>query len=125
MTHLSRKLVLASAAALIASLFAVAPLGAQTLCNGEVPTIQSNEAVITGTPERDVILAGSGDNNIRALGGDDVICAGSGNDTVAGNAGADVIFGEDGNDVIRGGPGADDIFGGSGDDELRLSLIHI
>ena len=122
MTLRNPKLGAAFAAALIASLFAIAPAGAQATCGGLVPTIESNAAEIVGTTGNDVILAGPGNNMIRGIAGDDVICGGDGDDEIIGGLGADIIFAGNGDDFVKGGSGADDIFGGPGDDELRGAL---
>lgn len=98
-------------------------------CAGHPATIlgSSDEAVIRGTPHRDVIWAGPGDHEILGLGGNDIICAGSGDDVIYGGAGNDLIFGGSGHDTIyggagddtiRGGRGSDVIYGGRGDDTL-------
>lgn len=97
-------------------------------CGGLAATTVSDAVRIAGTPGRDVILAGPGDNAIYGLGGNDVICAGAGRDTVfggrgsddlAGGRGEDLILGETGNDGLDGGPGAhDQVDGGPGDDSI-------
>ena len=73
MTLRNAKLGSAIAAALIASLFAIAPAGAQATCGGQVPTIESNASTIVGTTGDDVILAGPGNNMIRGLAGNDTV----------------------------------------------------
>ena len=60
-------------------------------------------AKITGTEGRDVILGGSENEAIEALGGNDVVCAG------------------DGHDEIDGGPGRDELHGGALKDRLQSS----
>src|SRR5262245_32923309 len=87
-------------------------------CDGKQATIASNAATILGTKAPDVIVAGSGDNEIVGEGGNDLICAGGGNDTIFGVRGNDTVFGEEGNDTIHGERGSDDLDGGGGSDRL-------
>ena len=107
----------------------VAPLGYNV--------IESDGALIEGTPGDDFICAGDSSNRILGLAGNDVIFAGGGDDFVSGGDGDDVIdagtesdtvHGDDGRDHIDGGrhpdtlfggPGADTIFGGGGKDRIR------
>jgi len=71
---------------------------------------------LTGTAERDVIVAFGGDDTVNARAGDDVICARHGADQVNGGRGADWIRGGRGSDDLRGGPGGDTARGGFGVD---------
>ncbi len=97
-------------------------------CDGEVATIVSAAATITGTPGVDVIVAtGTTGQTIRSGAGDDIICgssgpdrifAGDGNDTVLAGNGNDAIDGWNGFDTIDGGFGNDSVAGGSGDDVI-------
>ena len=66
-------------------------------CDGIKATIVGNARAntITGTPRRDVIVAGDGDDRVRGLGGNDVICGDLGSDRLVGGAGNDRIFGEE------------------------------
>ena len=80
--------------------------------------------VLEGTPERDFICGGAGDDVIFGLGGDDVLLGGEGDDTVNGGAGNDVIAGEGGADRLRGGPGDDTVNGRDGGTEERLTAGH-
>ena len=124
-----------------------APEGAPPRCGGlEATIVGTGEGdVLAGTPRRDVIWAGDGDDVIEALDGHDVICAGAGDDAISGGdgvdriwggagedaisggvgsdilrggPGSDVIYSERGNDDIQGGPGDDRLFGGHGDDQI-------
>jgi len=79
-----------------------------------------------------VIVAGSGDDAIRAAGANDVIIAGAGNDRLSGDAGADSLTGGIGADVFAysnvsdsSGDGVDFIadFRHSEGDRIDLSLI--
>ena len=58
---------------------------------------------------QDVVLGGSGHDDIWTGAGDDVVDGGSG---------SDYINGELGNDCLKGGKGSDSIYGGYGDDTL-------
>ncbi len=60
--------------------------------------IVSNAGTINGTNQNDLILAGTGNNNIRGRGGDDCILGGGGNDTINGGVGYNVCFGGPGTD---------------------------
>lgn len=90
-------------------------------CFGEIATIVGDDGdnIIEGTPERDVIVALAGNDEIRGRGGDDLICGGDGDDTIRGNAGNDLIEAGEGDDWVGGGKGADTIRGGGGKDTLR------
>jgi parallel beta-helix repeat protein len=92
----------------------------KTRCFGLKPTKSGTAAgeTIFGTPHRDVIQAGGGNDRIVGRGGNDVICGGSGNDIVAGGAGADRIDGGLGHDTVDGGAGNDRIIGGADADKL-------
>jgi Ca2+-binding RTX toxin-like protein len=65
--------------------------------------------VIVGSPGRDEIDTGDGENVVHGLGGDDSIVAGRG---------ADEVHGGDGADFVAGGDGADLLFGDAGDDYI-------
>ena len=69
---------------------------ARPTCAGEKATIVGNGKAntLTGTPQRDVIWAGDGNDKISGLGGNDLICAGGGADRIAGGPGDDTIYGE-------------------------------
>ncbi len=80
--------------------------------------------VIVAPPGVAVVLAGPGDDTIRAAPLAAASCPGEcrlgvGSQTFDGGPGNDVVFGERGNDVLRGGEGDDRLFGGIGDDLLR------
>ena len=105
----TRSLVTTAVVALVSSVIAAAPVGAQELCGGLTPTITSNAALIQGTQGDDVILGGDGPNRIEAYGGNDTICS---------RAGDDEIIAGDGDDFVRAGGGVDIVFGGSGDDRM-------
>ncbi len=65
-------------------------------CAGEKATIVGNDKSndVRGTPQRDVIWAGAGNDRISGLDGNDLICAGEGADRIAGGPGDDTIYGE-------------------------------
>ncbi len=87
-------------------------------CLGKPATLVSNAATILGSRGNDVIVAGPGDNEIRARGGNDTICAGRGDDRIHGGRGNDNVNGGAGDDVLRGGRGSDRLRGGAGSDRL-------
>jgi len=87
---------------------------------------------LRGTPGRDYIAAGGGDDIVKGLGGADVISGGDGadilrggrgNDVISGGDGADILRGERGDDVISGGDGADILRGGRGNDVLGSRIF--
>src|SRR4051812_31158967 len=82
---------------------------------------------ITGTPQRDGICAGGGNDFVDGKGGADRIFGGEGDDhlkgglqadLVSGGRGRDVLGGSDHVDVLRGGRGADALNGGNWRDTL-------
>lgn len=58
----------------------------------------------------DVLIGGSGDDEIRGRRGDDILLGGSGRDRIYGGSGEDDIIGGAGNDYLRGGSGSDDFY---------------
>ena len=116
------------------------PAHALLTCDGEIVSMvgTATDDILTGTPYKDVILAGAGNDRIDGRGGDDVICGedgrdtihgGDGEDRVWGDRGSDHLFGDDGNDTVGGGTDGcsvpacnsgdvDRIDGGAGDDKL-------
>lgn len=75
--------------------------------------------VIKGTMRADVLTGTADRDRIVAFAGDDTVNAGDGNDRVHGNRGDDTLNGEGGNDRVFGGRGGDTLSGGDGDDVLR------
>lgn len=82
----------------------VAPLGVAPTAAAAAPTCAGIKATIvgnakhnriTGTPRRDVIVAGAGNDTIRGLGGNDVVCGGEGADRIFGGPGNDRLFGQE------------------------------
>jgi RTX calcium-binding nonapeptide repeat (4 copies) len=74
---------------------------------------------IEGTPQKDKIRGGEGDDYIDGNAGSDQLRGGEGDDELDGGKGNDILHGEDGNDKIKGGKGSDRISGGIGDDEIE------
>lgn len=72
--------------------------------------------LLVGTPRRDVVDAGAGDDSFSGLAGSDLVCGGPGDDVLGGAAGSDRIYGGSGKDVISGGTGSDVLRGESGAD---------
>ncbi|GAW35550.1 bifunctional hemolysin/adenylate cyclase precursor [Roseovarius sp. A-2] len=78
----------------------------------------SENDLIGGTDEADVIIGGDGHDTINAEGGDDVIVGGAGNDDINLAGGNHVVLGGEGDDDVRSGTGDDLIYGNAGDDYL-------
>ncbi|MET0428108.1 MAG: calcium-binding protein [Microvirga sp.] len=81
---------------------------------------------LIGTPHKDVIVLGQGQNahlgagndTIEGLGGNDRLDGAGGDDLLYGHRGNDTLFGREGNDRLYGGHGHDTLSGGQGDDVL-------
>ncbi len=73
-------------------------------------------AIITSTPDNDVIVGFEDDEVIAGGDGDDTISGMNGNDQLFGDAGNDQLDGGFGQDVLTGGAGDDTLTGGSGSD---------
>jgi Ca2+-binding RTX toxin-like protein len=65
--------------------------------------------ICAGTPDPNIMIGSSLNEEISGIEGDDAI---------QGNNGEDLIYGGDGDDTIQGGGGFDNIFGGEGNDYL-------
>src|SRR5262249_58051684 len=76
----------------------------------------ASKGVNTQTEGADVLIGGTADDTLNALGGDDTVSGGVGNDILAGGSGNDRLFGNAGSDVLDGGTGLDTLQGGPGDD---------
>ena len=61
----------------------------------------------------------SGDDHVRALGGNDDVAGGRGSDLLDGGEGADTLKGDGGDDYLYGRGGHDRLDGGADDDELH------
>ncbi len=96
------------------------PAEAVATCGGLPATIEgtSGNDEMLGTPLKDVVALGAGNDSFDGLGGDDIICGGAGKDRLAGGEGNDRIFGDAGKDYFIGDAGNDHISGGSGRDYL-------
>ena len=78
-----------------------------------------------GTPEEDVVRAGTGDDWLFGQAGNDWLMGGGGADKIDGGEGDDIIEGGPGDDILHGGPdedaitsGSDVIRGGEGNDTI-------
>lgn len=82
--------------------------------------ISGSDAVddLQGTPYRDVLNGGEGNDTIRALAGDDTVDGGTGADFINGEEGNDLLHGGADNDVVDGAAGNDQVFGDAGADTL-------
>lgn len=79
-----------------------------------------NEALcLSGSSDRDKLVADSGGDEIFGRGGSDWIWGLQGDDLIYGGRGADKLFGGPGDDFVLGGGTKDRLSGGSGDDELN------
>lgn len=74
--------------------------------------------LIEGSNERDILIAGAGDDAIRGLDGNDTLYGQEGRDLILGDSGSDLLLGEAGDDRIEGGAGNDTLRGGLGRDDL-------
>jgi len=120
-SFIRRRLAHAVAAlVLLLGLLGVSPSVAEATawCGGRAATITSNDAIVLGTPGRDVIVGGPADQQIMGGGSNDIICGGGGDDQIYGEAGNDILLGQDGDDFLVGGSGSDLIAGGNDNDRL-------
>jgi hypothetical protein len=105
------------AGAIVMSTVGIGGAHGRPTCFGKRATIVRGDGSdrISGTPRNDVIVAGGGNDVIKAQGernhGRDLICAGQGKDLVFGNGDAEKISGGPGNDKLEGGHGNDLIVG--------------
>jgi uncharacterized repeat protein (TIGR01451 family) len=106
------------------------PPTSKPTCRGQTANIVGNRKAnrLVGTPTRDVVQAGRGNDTVLTDGGNDLICAGPGadvvkaggrSDRVFGGPGEDKEFGGGGNDVLKGQAGFDRLFGGRGSDLMN------
>jgi Ca2+-binding RTX toxin-like protein len=122
-----------------AGLAVIATAGAATndvietpICNGRQAKILGTEGddVLRGTPDRDVIWGGKGQDTIYGSLGNDLLCGGPdadlihggrGNDEVDGGAGdGDRAIGDLGDDKVMGGAGAHDEVAG----DLGIDIVN-
>ncbi|MEO5346571.1 MAG: type I secretion C-terminal target domain-containing protein [Magnetococcus sp. YQC-9] len=81
---------------------------------------------VEGTPERDILHGGGGDDTIHGMDGTDELSGGPGDDLIDGgsnryyygNYSIEKLYGEAGNDTLIGGDGQEELRGGIGDDTL-------
>ena len=66
-----------------------------------------NGNILTGTPEKDLIMGGAGADTINGLEDDDDLQGQRGQDSIIGGAGNDTLDGGNGTDILEGGPGSD------------------
>lgn len=80
-----------------------------------------------GTPARDVMLGGEGNDTLNGFGGDDrldgqdgndVLNGGDGDDELLGRGGNDAMLGGEGNDTMAASDGSDTLYGGEGHDSM-------
>jgi Ca2+-binding RTX toxin-like protein len=90
-------------------------------CDQQGQVINSNAAVVTGTPGADVIVGGPADQTIFGGGGHDRIYGRGGDDRIIGGACNDRLFGNRGKDRLNGGAGNDGGNGGPGADLCTVS----
>lgn len=80
---------------------------------------------IQSTNQRDMIVAGLGDDHVFMNGGHDTAYGEAGNDSITGYSGGDVIYGGDGDDTLGSFAFQSDqvtrLFGGAGNDDLASS----
>ena len=69
-----------------------------------------------GEDGRDILNAGVGDDILIAGNGRDILLGGEGNDSLYGGLASDLLEAGDGNDILAGGEGADVLRGGLGSD---------
>ncbi len=79
---------------------------------------EDGDAVLLGTPDRDVMFTGDADDVADGQGGDDYIAGEGGNDALIGGSGDDTLNGGDGQDILSGGDGDDSLCGQNGDDVI-------
>jgi Ca2+-binding RTX toxin-like protein len=72
-----------------------------------------------GTPEDDVVRAGTGDDWLFGQAGNDWLMGGGGKDKIDGGEGDDIVDGGAGDDILDGGAGMDTIRGGDGADTME------
>jgi Ca2+-binding RTX toxin-like protein len=99
--------------------FVALSLSAATVVLAATIVGDASSNALTGTDQRDRILARAGDDTVNALGAADLVRTGQGADTVDAGRGRDRVHGGAGNDNLNGGPGCDRIHGGADDDTIN------
>ena len=97
------------------------------LSNSPAPNVTltgSDDIVVFGTEESNLVVGNAGRNRLEGRGGNDTIDGGGGNDTIVGGTGDDNLAGGAGDDVFTwvAGDGGDTIDGGDGFDVVSLTL---
>ena len=104
----------------------VAKAKAKVIINGEPG--QNPSDIEDGSPYKDYLIGGDGDDTISGFESDDTLDGGVGNDildggtendSLVGGLGDDSLFGGDGNDTLQGDQGNDTLDGGLGNDILK------
>lgn len=76
----------------------------------------SDSRTFIGNSTDEILVGGSGNNNIAGQDGNDIIHGGDGNDNISGQGGDDIMYGGSGNDTLGDALGYNKMYGGSGDD---------
>ena len=76
-----------------------------------------------GTIFNDLLLGGTGNDQLFGLAGNDILLAGAGNDQLDGGEGDDLLYGEAGNDTLIGSKGNDQFVGGIGTNTADYSSL--
>jgi Ca2+-binding RTX toxin-like protein len=115
-----RIVLVTSAAAVISLAVATDSPQAAPSCFGKQATIVrgGGNDHVQGTPGRDVIFTGMGNDTVASGDGVDYVCGGDGDDTIDTGIKNDFLDGGDGNDELHGYDGGDKIVGGAGKDFL-------
>jgi len=98
------------------------------ICHGRQAKILGTDGadILKGTPERDVIWGGKGDDEVFGSLGNDLLCGGPGADIVHGGRGNDEVDGgADGGDRAIGGLGDDKVLGGAGPGDEAVGDLGI
>jgi hypothetical protein len=74
--------------------------------------------LVRGTPFRDFVYGGPGDDRLLGLGRKDLLDGGSGDDVLDGDGGWDTLLGRAGDDLLLGRGDPDTIVGGTGRDRI-------
>ena len=79
---------------------------------------ETDDIAIGGSRLQDIVITGSGDDELKGAGADDWLSAGAGNDRLYGQDGNDLLLGYEGMDTLYGGTGVDLLAGGDDADTL-------
>lgn len=78
----------------------------------------TNDLTIAGNNLEEIMVGGSGNDDLRGYGADDTIRGNDGNDRLYGGIGDDFVLGDAGEDLVYGADGSDLLVGGGDDDRL-------